>query len=141
MQLSAELFEEIVRTLHSDEKHSLRHEKRKEGRVGVRCSIEITPRIFDDSGQTTLRVKVRDISPSGMGFTNHDRMAIGLELICKLPCEHGHKLEVVMIVRHCVKISQGLYNVGASFDSSTWGAGAAKAIKNGQKAAIAASPA
>jgi hypothetical protein len=63
MQLSAELFEQIVRCLCSDERDSTRHGKRKEGRVGVRCSIDVTPRIFDDNGQRTLTVKIRDISP------------------------------------------------------------------------------
>jgi c-di-GMP-binding flagellar brake protein YcgR len=116
MQLSAELFKRIVSTLSSDEKSCSRHEKRKEGRVGLRCSVDITPEIFSDSGMKTTRVVVRDISPSGMGFVAHEHIAVGTKLICPLPCENNTSVEVVMLVRHSGRISKGLYNVGVSFD-------------------------
>jgi hypothetical protein len=116
MQLSADLFRRIVETLHSDEGICSRHEERSEGRVGVRCWVEVTPCILDDPGRKTVRVTVRDISSSGMGFIAHDQMAVGAELNCKLPFANNTSIEVVMTVRHCAKISKGLYIVGVSFD-------------------------
>jgi hypothetical protein len=116
MQLSAELFRSIVGSLSSDERSCARHEKRKEGRVGMRCTVELVPQVFDDSGQKTLRVCVRDISPSGMGFTEHNPMSVGTELVCLLPREDDTVAQICMIVRHCVRVARGLYNIGVSFD-------------------------
>jgi hypothetical protein len=115
MQLSAELFSRVVQTMHSDERNSPRHEKRKEGRVGVRCSIEVIPQIICDIGERKIRVKVRDISPSGMGFIAYEKMGIGEKLLCRLPCEDMTNVEVLMTVRHCIKLSTSLFGVGVSF--------------------------
>ncbi len=104
--------------LHSDEKMSPRHEKRKEGRVGVRCSVEIIPRLCNDDGDKPVRVKVRDISSSGIGLLTHLHIDVGVEMICPLPCEDGSRVQVVMTVRHCYQVSKGLYSIGASFDRS-----------------------
>jgi hypothetical protein len=115
MQLSAELFSNIVSTMQSDERHSVRHEKRKEGRVGVRCSIEIIPQILSDAGERKVAVTVRDISPSGMGFIAHEKMPVGQKLLCRLPCENLTTIDVMMTVRHCLKLSSSLFGVGVSF--------------------------
>jgi len=115
-QLSAELFSQIVMGLQSDERASARHGKRKEGRVGVSCSIQVTPPLCDDNGPKTTRVKVRDISQSGIGFIAHMRMDVGLELECTLPRSDGTTVEIKLVVRHCVQVSKGLFGIGASFD-------------------------
>jgi hypothetical protein len=136
MQLSAEMFRRIVDNLRTDERTCTRHEKRKEGRVGMRCAVNVMPKIFDDKGQRTLQVKVRDISQSGMGFLTHEQMAVGLELICKLPCDDNTDVEVIMTVRHCVKISKGLYGIGTCFAHSKVETAAGSKVKNAKPAAV-----
>jgi hypothetical protein len=108
MQLTAEWFQAVVKGLRSDEKASRHHDKRKEGRVGVPCFVDLVPVVFHDRGLKVLRVKVRDISPSGMGFISHTKLEVGNELVCKLPCENRPLIQVVMTVRHCLKISEEL---------------------------------
>ena len=117
-QLSAELFCQIIMGLQSDERMSARHEKRKEGRAGVRCSIDVVPRVCADGGNKSTHVKVRDISPSGIGFISHMRMEVGMALGSKLPRTDGQKVDLIMIVRHCTQVSKGLYHIGVSFDRS-----------------------
>jgi c-di-GMP-binding flagellar brake protein YcgR len=80
MHLNAALFERVIQSLRSDERNSKRHENRREGRVGIRCQVELTPKLFDDSGQKTVRVTVRDLSASGIGFVSNVAMAVGTEL-------------------------------------------------------------
>ena len=137
MQLSAEMFRRIVHSLRTDERTCSRHEKRREGRVGLRCTVDVSPKAFDDNGQRNLRVTVRDISPSGMGFLTHEQMPAGLELICKLPCDDNTGVEVAMTVRHCVRISKGLYGIGASFALSKVQTAAGSQDKHATPTAVA----
>ena len=109
MQLSAELFRRIVDTLHSDERTCSRHEKRREGRAGLRCSVELIPRIFGDNGRKPIAATVRDISPSGMGFILHQRVAVGVELVCRLPVDDKTAIEVIMAICHCGRLSKDLF--------------------------------
>jgi hypothetical protein len=119
MKLSAELFRSIVDTLKSDDHGPTRHEKRKEGRVGVRYSVDVTAIATDNSGHKTATVWVRDISPSGMGFVTAQPMKVGVRLVCRLPREDGSPVGIVMTVRQCRQLSKELYSIGASFETPT----------------------
>jgi hypothetical protein len=72
--------------------------------------------IYGDDGPSSVRVTVRDISASGLGFISHQAMEAGTELICKLLRFDQTKVELKMKIRHCVPVSKGLYKIGASFD-------------------------
>ncbi len=138
MQLSAEMLQEIIKTLRSDERSSSRHGMRKEGRVGVRCAVDLVPHTFDDNGAKIIKVKVRDVAPSGIGFISRTSMTVGQELICRLPTEGGAITEVPMTVRHCHRISKDLFNVGAKFNGPLGQAGAAEAARRAEALAAAA---
>jgi hypothetical protein len=116
MQLSAEMFHQIILGLHSDEATSKRHEKRREGRVGVRCKVEVIPILFDDRGPAPIQVRVRDMSASGIGFLSDCPMEIGVDVICRMPRQDGTKTDLPMKVRHCLQVGRQLYSIGASFD-------------------------
>jgi hypothetical protein len=125
MQLTAEWFDQIVKSLRSDERNSSRHGLRKEGRVGVRCSVDVIPRVFSDDGETVVRVKIRDISHSGIGFTSRVKMTLGHEMICRLPGDNNSTVEVPMTIRHCNRLAKGLFSIGAKFNGPPLPAGAA----------------
>jgi hypothetical protein len=58
----------------------------------------------------------RQHAASGIGFSSHIYMKVGLEVNCRLPLENNTWIEMVMIIRHCVRLTSKLYNVGASFN-------------------------
>ena len=84
--------------------------------MAIRCSIEIKSGTYDDKGQKTVRVKVRDISASGVGFISHEHFEVGMPMASRLPRQSGDWLHIKMTVRRCVKVASGLYIVGATFE-------------------------
>jgi hypothetical protein len=116
MQLATELFRQVMDGMNSNTQTTSPHERRKEARVGVSCSLELTPQHVGGDARQAIRVKVRDISPSGMGFVTHRHMDAGSSLLCSLPRQGGVPVDVMMIVRHCTRIAADLYSVGVCFE-------------------------
>ena len=65
MQLSAELYSQIIKDLVSDGLGEFGRQQRREPRVGVRAKAYILPSL---SAATPIPVRVRDISVGGMGL-------------------------------------------------------------------------
>jgi hypothetical protein len=116
MKLSAEMFKQIIASLKSDRSSSRGHEKRSEGRVGLRCSADVIPSLFGDKGARAITVWVRDISVNGIGLVASTLLERNAEFV--LPFIHdGHNpLSVRYKVRYVKKISRDLYSIGASFE-------------------------
>jgi hypothetical protein len=116
MKLSADLFNQITSTLRSDVHKVKGSEKRAQGRVGLRCSMELTPCVFSDSGSPRLMVWVRDISATGIGFVSAKPVGSDVEFIAQFERQGEGPLAVLYKVRHVRKISTDLWSVGASFE-------------------------
>src|SRR5688500_4409045 len=65
MQLSAELYSQIIKDLVSDGLGEFGRQQRREPRVGVRAKAYILPSL---SSTTPIPVRVRDVSVGGMGL-------------------------------------------------------------------------
>ena len=139
MQLSAELYSQIIKDLTSDGLGEFGRQQRREPRVGVRAKAHILPSL---SATTPIPVRVRDLSVGGVGLLMPRELATD-RLFLLLPCT----------VAHCQAIGDDLYAVGARFArwdeiaslgpevtcrSSEWMAKGGKTPAKAQKAAPAA---
>jgi hypothetical protein len=111
-RLTAEMYEEIVACLRSDETKR-GSEKRKRPRVGLRSSVEVHPCPARGRMQAGIVVWVRDVSAEGLGLVSPVSLAVGLEFVVEFARFDSEQLRVKYRVAYRKMISQGLYNVGA----------------------------
>src|SRR5439155_23763020 len=66
----------------------------------------------DDKRSKPLSVRVRDLSPRGIGLLHTKPLAADSHFAIQLPCGNNAKITVVYTVRHCKTISPDLYSIG-----------------------------
>jgi hypothetical protein len=115
LKLSAELFNEVISTLTSDGCRKSGPEKRRDARVGLRCSVEITLCVFAAKKPKPVTVQVHDLSVSGIGLVAREMLEIGAEFVAKLHREGHPPMTVLYKVKHCRRLTKELFNVGAGF--------------------------
>jgi hypothetical protein len=116
MKLSAELFSEIVTSLRSDGGSKTRgHEKRTEGRVGLRCALEIAPCSFSAKGSKSVETCVHDISQKGLGLVSSTKLVENSEFVARFTRDGDSVVPVLYRVRYCRRLSTELFAVGAIF--------------------------
>jgi hypothetical protein len=120
LKLTAQLYKQILASLRSDSSSSRTTEKRGQGRVGLRCSVDIIPSV---PNAKRINVWVRDISLRGIGIVSPVNLPEGTLFIAQLPSERESPLVVTYRVVHCHRINSDLYSVGciletAAFESS-----------------------
>ena len=109
MRLSAELFQQISEALISDARSE--RDKRAEPRVGMAGEATLVT-LMSDGTRTIVRVRVRDISHSGLGlyynkrFTQDQRFIIQLQSLC------GDPIWLVCITAYCRRAESDRYIVG-----------------------------
>jgi hypothetical protein len=113
MQLSAELYSQIIKDLTSDGLGEFGRQQRREPRVGVRARAFILPTL---SAMAPVPVRVRDVSVSGMGLLAPRELAADRLFLLLLPRAGGHPpLRLACTVAHCQSIAEDLFAVGARF--------------------------
>jgi hypothetical protein len=153
MQLSAELYSQIIKDLTSDGLGEFGRQQRREPRVGVRAKAHILPSL---SATTPIPVRVRDLSVGGVGLLMPRELAPDRLFLLLLPKVGGHPpLRLACTVAHCQSIGDDLYAVGARFArwdeiaslgpevtgrSSEWMAKGGKNAAKAQKGATATAP-
>jgi hypothetical protein len=115
-KLTAEMLTDIVSNLKSDSAGSRGQEKRGQGRVGLRGTLDVIPCSFKRGGNKPLSVWVRDISVNGIGLMSSTAFDAGAEFIARFVRRGGPPLCILYKVRYCRRVSDDLNNVGASFD-------------------------
>lgn len=115
-KLTAEMLTDIVSNLKSDSAGSRGQEKRGQGRVGLRGTLDVIPRSFKNVGNKPLTVWVRDISVNGIGLMSSTVFDAGAEFIARFVREGRPPLCILYKVRYCRRVSSDLNSVGASFD-------------------------
>lgn len=91
-------------------------EKRKDRRLELDVSIELER--LDQGEMTTLKmmhVDVTDLSGSGMGFRTGHLMEIGSLYDTRIQIWTKEVIETVIRIVRCDKISEDLYQCGATF--------------------------
>ena len=110
MNLSAELFQQIVDALKSDS--SLERDKRTAPRVGLRAQVMVMA--APGSRATTERVRCRNLSASGIGLLHTRELRPGTEfVVCLAATGLAAPVHISCIVVHCHKQGSDLYSIGA----------------------------
>ena len=116
MKFSAEMFKQIISTLRSDGAGSRGHEKRLEGRVGLRSSVDIIPYTVDDKEGKIIPVWIRDMSVNGLGLVSSVQLAANIDFVIGFIRDGQKPLSVRYKVRHCKRLARDLHSIGASFE-------------------------
>jgi PilZ domain len=110
MRLSAETYETIVAALKSDSQRE--KNKRREPRVGVAGEAEFVT--VDSAGKRIAgTVRVRDVSPSGIGLLLSQQIAAKQRFVIQLYAANRDPLWLVCLAAYCRKVDGGVYSVGA----------------------------
>ena len=113
MQLSAELYSQIIKDLVSDGLGEFGRQQRREPRVGVRAKAHILPSL---SAATPVPVRIRDVSVGGVGLLIPRELGPDRLFLLLLPKAGGHPpLRLACTVAHCQAIAEDLYALGARF--------------------------
>jgi hypothetical protein len=113
MQLSAELYSQIVKDLVSDGLGEFGRQQRREPRVGMRARAYILPTV---SATVPVPVRVRDVSVGGMGLLLPRELAPDRLFLLLLPKGGGRPaVRLACTVAHCQALGEDLYAVGARF--------------------------
>jgi hypothetical protein len=115
MKLSAALFNEIVSSLRSDGTNSRIQEKRTQGRVGLRCALEIAPGTAGNSAAKSMPICVHDISQNGLGLVSATKLSADSEFVAWFTREGESSVPVLYRVRYCRRLSSDLFSIGATF--------------------------
>lgn len=110
MQLTADLYREILRSLRSDSRSSRNLEKRSSPRVGLRSRVTILPA----GGGAPVVIGVRDLSANGIGLVHTQAMPIGARFTAMFAGRVHDSLAVVYCVANCKELSKSQYSIGAS---------------------------
>lgn len=113
MKLTAETFQQIVESLHSDPSAAGR-EMRKNPRVGVRGRATVV--IPGRTASKLLEVTIRDISVNGIGLMLTDPLKVGEQFVLILPGSNQTSQRAMLcLIKRVVIVSESLFNVGAAF--------------------------
>ncbi|HZN66767.1 MAG TPA: PilZ domain-containing protein [Tepidisphaeraceae bacterium] len=113
MQLSAELYAQIVKDLVSDGLGEFGRQQRREPRVGVRAKAYILPSL---TAVVPVPVRVRDVSVGGMGLLLPREMGPDRLFLLLLPKNGGQPaVRLACMVAHSSPITEDLYAIGARF--------------------------
>jgi hypothetical protein len=113
LQLTAELYHQILDHLRCDAP-SRSSDKRSQGRVGLRCSLQIAPVAQGNSQPKPFVVWVRDISMKGIGLVTSTPIAENTSFSAQFAREQKQDpLSVTYKVVYCRRLSSDLYSVGA----------------------------
>ncbi len=109
MRLSAEIYDQIVAALKSDSQKDL--DNRLEPRVGMAGEATLVT-VREDGRQVTARVRVRDVSRSGIGLYYSSRFVKDQRLIIQLQKASGESIWLVCIAAYCRRVEPDRYSVG-----------------------------
>lgn len=110
MQLTADLYREILRSLRSDTRSNRNLEKRSAPRVGLRSKLTIV----SGTGGGPVVACVRDLSANGIGLIHNEALPVGSQFTAMFAGRANDTLTVVYTVANCKEISKSLYSIGAS---------------------------
>jgi hypothetical protein len=109
MRLSAELFQQISDALISDGKSD--RDQRQEPRVGMAGEATLVT-LMADGTRESKRVRIRDISHSGLGICYNKRFAKDQRFIIQLQFITGEPIWLICIAAYCRKAESDRFVVG-----------------------------
>jgi hypothetical protein len=111
MQLTGELYEQVVRAIRSGPRRS--NDGRRLARAGVVLAVII---LRGRKRERRVGVRVRDVSPTGLGFISTEPLTTGEEVVIELERRGGAPpLHIVGRVQHCEQVAHRVHRVGVLF--------------------------
>jgi hypothetical protein len=111
MQLSAELFRQMVESLQADRNDD---GQRRRPRVGLDARVTIVP-FSDRVSPSALSVTVRDLSAGGLGFLHDRKISLGEQFVLLLPEAQGKPVVILCTVAYWQPLARDRFAIGASF--------------------------
>jgi hypothetical protein len=115
MQLMAQDYAEVVAALKAAN-DTKGHERRTTARLEVQAQVKIFP-YRDGQLGPAYTCLTRDLSFKGVGLFQARQSARGSQFVVVLPKIEGKPLSLLCNVMFCRPLADGLYNVGAAFES------------------------
>ena len=111
MQLTGELYEQVVRAIRSGPRRS--NDGRRLARAGVGLAVII---LRGRKRERRVPVRVRDVSPTGLGFISTEPLATSEEVVIELERRGGAPpLHIIGRVQHCEHVAHRVHRVGVLF--------------------------
>jgi hypothetical protein len=108
MRLTAEMYDQILRGLKSDSHGG--KDKRREPRVGMAGEADLVT-VGDDGKRAAGKVRVRDISATGVGLTFTRPMTKGQRFVIQLESSKGEPVWLVCLTVYC-RAGIGSFSIG-----------------------------
>ena len=111
MQLTSELYEQVLRAIRAGPRRA--SDGRRLARAGVGLAVIV---LRGRKRERRLGVRVRDVSPAGLGFISSEALATGEEVVVELERRGGAPpLHIVGRVQHCEHVAHRVHRVGVLF--------------------------
>ncbi len=112
MQLTGELYRQVLEAIRPARRRT--NDARRLARVGVALRVELHC-CGATGSRTTLAVRLRDVSPTGIGFICEEPLRVGERIIAHLPRESLKPLLIFAVVKFCKRVDHRIHHVGAHF--------------------------
>lgn len=111
MKLSKQLLDQVA---HLKSDGPSEDEKRSAPRVGVRVGVELY--VESEEGESAaVPVTVRDISAAGISLVHREAIPRGTVFAMRLPRRDGKMVALCCTVKHCRRVADRVYSIGAEF--------------------------
>ncbi|HWE92993.1 MAG TPA: PilZ domain-containing protein [Tepidisphaeraceae bacterium] len=114
MDLSAEQFAQIVTSLGIEPQEGVGSDERRRPRAEFDARASLIP-LSDQTNPGAVSVKVRDLSPSGIGFLHDRQMVLDEQFALLLPRDGDTPAVVLCTVAFWQPLARDLFAIGARF--------------------------
>ena len=115
MQLMAQDYAEVLDALKAAN-DTKGHERRTAARMDVQAQVKIFP-YHSGKTSTSYTCLTRDLSFKGVGLFQSKPLPRESQFVIQLPRLEGEPLALLCTVMYCRELADGLFNVGATFNS------------------------
>src|SRR5205814_3569604 len=85
--------------------------------VGTTVSVSVSP-VDTYAARATMRMRLADYSPGGVGLLCGDSISIGSEVTVHLPRANGDgNYDLRCVVCNCRSVADGVFRIGVRFES------------------------
>jgi c-di-GMP-binding flagellar brake protein YcgR len=85
--------------------------------VGTTVAVSVSP-VDTYAAQATMRMRLADYSPGGVGLLCGDSISVGSEVTVHLPrAGGGGNYDLRCVVCNCRSVADGVYRIGVRFES------------------------
>ena len=110
MQLTSELYEQVLRAIRCGARRA--NDGRRLARAGVGLAVVV---LRGRKRERRVTVRVRDVSPTGIGFISSEPLSVGEELAVELVRAGEPPLHIFGRVQHVEQVAHRVHRVGVLF--------------------------